>query len=649
MAPAAGDAERRKLLVTGDAQGNLQKLFKQVENQQKRVGAFDMLLAVGAFLPEGSESATDLAEFVSGKRPVPVDTYFIETRSAAMLQAQPNGTKLCERVHFLGGFGLREIRGLQVAFLSGRYDEKVWKEQASSDSGPAFVGAAYTPHAIQGLIKLVQERESGAAPIDILLTGEWPVRLGDKMDPADAPKHPDGPEASFSACQPIAELCAALEPRYHVFGTSDVFYQRPPFQTVRSGHVCRCIGLGKVGSKGKERLWVHGLNLSPARTMPEAALMQRPENTTPCPFFIGSAGKQTKRNADHLKKEEPDDGPGADDGQGQVIPDQVFLSRLPPNIDEKRLKKALKHVGTIESIRLARDEGEEGRPCKGFGWVTFSSPEEAQAAVDLSGMLECEGRDIQISLAKVKQENRGAKKKKEIQIVIQPHADCWFCLVNPKVEKHMIVAATTEVYVATARGPILPSHMMILPVKHAPSFAACPPELRTAIQNHLAAIRKMCHAAGQECLVWERWIPMSVSAANHMQIQIVPIDINVANSARQALEETTKRFLPGVKLKKLKSHGEVAEHVNDDSATPYIYFEIPGDNTARGRQVERYMYAGVDPEGPRIPINIGRQVACELLGCEEKADWRKCQEGREEEGELASTLREQFKAFKPGK
>merc|ERR1719265_829600 len=91
----------------------------------------------------------------------------------------------------------------------------------------------------------------------------------------------------------------------------------------------------------------------------------------------------------------------------------------------------------------------------------------------------------------------GPRKKREIQIVIEPHNDCWFCLVNPKVEKHMIVSATTEVYVATARGPINPSHVLVLPVKHAPCFAACPPELQEVLQAHVNAIRKMFKDAGQ--------------------------------------------------------------------------------------------------------------------------------------------------------
>jgi len=631
--------DRKRLLLVGDVEGGLAKLYSQVAAQQKKVGDFTALFAVGGFLPAlgDSEAGAVLAEFVSGTRQVPIETYFIDSRSAAFLQAAPDGKKLCEKIQFLGGLGVRELHGLKVAYLSGCYDAATYAKPAEDD-GPCFVGSAYTTTAVQKLIKLAKAEGS---PIDILLTAEWPRGMEERMDEAEKPKDPDGQEIEWTkiSSPAIAELCDALEPRYHIFGTADLYYQRAPFQTKEAGHVCRCISLGRVASKGKARTAFHGLSLSPAASMPETALKQRPANTTPNPFATLAAPSEresTKRDAAAM--EEPED---------PIEPDTVFLGRLPPNIEEKRIQAALKHVGTIERVHLAREAG-EGSPCKGFGWVTFSSPEEAEAACDLSELLECGGRMITISISRPKARADGAprKKKKEIQIVVEPHADCWFCLVNPKVEKHMIVTATTEVYIATARGPVNPYHVQILPVKHAPCFAACPPELQQALQVQLAALRKMFEDAGQECLVWERWIPMGSSSANHMQVQVLPIDKARAGSeARAALEAAAKQHLAGATFKKVSAHTEVAENLNDDPTTPYIYFELPGDLSARGRQIERFLYAALPGVGPRIPINFGRQVACQLLGCEDKVDWRGCQDSKEGEKQLAVTLRALFKPF----
>jgi len=391
-----------------------------------------------------------------------------------------------------------------------------------------------------------------------------------------------------------------------------------------------------VGSKGKARTWVHGLSLNPAAEMTQTALMQRPENTTPFPFAAS-----VKRLASEM------DGPLASeqDEEGQIVPDQVFLSRLPPNIQEARIAKALQHVGTIVRVHLAREEEVEGRPCRGFGWVTFSTPEEAQAACELNELLEAgKGRKIGISMSRPK---RGNAKRREIEIVIEPHADCWFCLVNPRAEKHMVVTTTTQVYVASAKGPINPSHVLVLPVKHAPCFAACPPDLQNALQAHIQAIRKMCRTAGQDILVWERWTPFGSSSANHMMIQVLPIGSQHASRARNVMEDVIEQQMPGISLQRLTAYSDVVELLNDDSTTPYIYFEVPVDSPDGGeRGVERFAYAGVSGIS-RIPVQIGREVACQLLGCKDRLDWRQWQEDRDSEGQLAAAFRERFKPFQP--
>mmetsp|Transcript_44272 Transcript_44272/g.102266 ORF Transcript_44272/g.102266 Transcript_44272/m.102266 type:complete len:362 (-) Transcript_44272:134-1219(-) len=350
-----------------------------------------------------------------------------------------------------------------------------------------------------------------------------------------------------------------------------------------------------------------------------------------------------KRSAEEMEGGNEGDA-GGEGEEGEVVPNQVFLGGLPFNIQESRIESAFKNCGKIERVFLAREEG--GGKCKGYGWVTFSTPEEAQAACDLNELLEVgKGRKLTVKMSRPK---NGPRKKREVQIVIEPHAACWFCLVNPNIEKHMIVGTTPEVYVAGARGAITPEHVMVLPVKHAPCFIACGEELQEALSAHVRAVRSMFQSAGQECLVWERWLPMEMSEANHMQIQVLPMDGSVAMTAREVLAQIAQKYLAGSRMTPVASYDEVADHLDDDAGTPYIYFELPGDNTAKGRLIERYVYVQ-KPGCPRMPVNFGRQVACAMLDCEEKVDWKSCMESPEVEKDLAKAFREKFKAFKPAK
>eukprot|EP00434_Breviolum_minutum_P010799 symbB.v1.2.009524.t4/scaffold606.1/size182035/14 len=133
----------------------------RVAAQQKKVGDFTALFAVGGFLPAlgDSEAGAVLAEFVSGTRQVPIETYFIDSRSAAFLQAAPDGKKLCEKIQFLGGLGVRELHGLKgpgqaatfssrrgriamaVAVMSRlRFRRRLWRLRATTDLGSSLSG-----------------------------------------------------------------------------------------------------------------------------------------------------------------------------------------------------------------------------------------------------------------------------------------------------------------------------------------------------------------------------------------------------------------------------------------------------------------------------------------------------------------------------
>jgi len=273
-------ANPRKVMVSGDVGGSFQKLISTVENQASKVGAFDVLLCVGSFFPDAT-AAAGLSPYLTGEKQLPLPVFFVDTGSG-ILQAAPEGQQLCENLMFLGGYGVRQICSLRVAFLSGHYDPAVY------DNGDVdFVGNAFTSKAVSELRKLVAEDERKRG-IDVLLTGGWPADLENYITEETVggkpPEIAGAPSWTTSAGSPLAELALALEPRYHIFGSADIFYQRPPFQAIKRHHACRCIGLGKVGSTGKQRKWLHALSLAPMAAMNREDLRQLPPGTTPCPF-----------------------------------------------------------------------------------------------------------------------------------------------------------------------------------------------------------------------------------------------------------------------------------------------------------------------------------------------------------------------------
>eukprot|EP00928_Gymnodinium_smaydae_P060459 TRINITY_DN4412_c0_g4_i1.p1 TRINITY_DN4412_c0_g4~~TRINITY_DN4412_c0_g4_i1.p1 ORF type:complete len:555 (+),score=137.56 TRINITY_DN4412_c0_g4_i1:127-1791(+) len=272
-------AKPRKVLVSGDAKGSFSKLFSTVEAQAAKAGPFNVLLCVGDFLPQPQNTDAASAAYFRGEKEAPLETYFVDS-GAALLQAFPKGRSFGSNLHFLGGYGVKSVCGLRVAYLSGRYDKRIYDREDVD-----FVGGAYTARAVSELRRLALEEDGvKSRGVDVLLTCDWPAGVEQKVEASQLPPA-DAADAWRNTSVPaLGELVHALEPRYHLFGAADLFYQRPPFKAPRRGHACRCIGLGNVGSAGKQRKWLHALALGPMAYMKQEELRAVPAGTTASPF-----------------------------------------------------------------------------------------------------------------------------------------------------------------------------------------------------------------------------------------------------------------------------------------------------------------------------------------------------------------------------
>src|SRR5881398_1545867 len=84
---------------------------------------------------------------------------------------------------------------------------------------------------------------------------------------------------------------------------------------------------------------------------------------------------------------------------------KLFVGNLSFNITENDLQDAFAAHGTVVEANLMMDRA-TGRP-RGFGFVTMSTPEEAQKAISAMNGKELGGRALTVNVARPREERQG--------------------------------------------------------------------------------------------------------------------------------------------------------------------------------------------------------------------------------------------------
>ena len=84
---------------------------------------------------------------------------------------------------------------------------------------------------------------------------------------------------------------------------------------------------------------------------------------------------------------------------------QLYVGNLDFKVTESDLRTAFGVCGSVMEVTLVKDRA-TGRP-RGFGFVTMSSPEEAQKAIDTLNGKELGGRALNVSIARPREERTG--------------------------------------------------------------------------------------------------------------------------------------------------------------------------------------------------------------------------------------------------
>nr|XP_022339809.1 CWF19-like protein 1 [Crassostrea virginica] len=261
-----------KLLVSGDVEGHLDKLFNRVNSIQKKSGLFDLLLCVGEFFGGNKE---EWEKYRTGQKKVPIPTLILGPSDPSLCdfyQNNEDGIELCENVTYLGRRGtFTGSSGLSVAYLSGR-------QGATTD--PTHFSNRDVSHLL-----MQYQGDTKFRGVDILMTSQWP------KGPS---KYASDVELDTESCgsELVSQLAVELRPRYHFCASEDVFYERQPYRNHRvlsdkEKHVTRFISLAKVNNAEKKK-YLYAFNIVPLCNMEESELTKQPLDVTECPYNRGS-------------------------------------------------------------------------------------------------------------------------------------------------------------------------------------------------------------------------------------------------------------------------------------------------------------------------------------------------------------------------
>ena len=84
---------------------------------------------------------------------------------------------------------------------------------------------------------------------------------------------------------------------------------------------------------------------------------------------------------------------------------KLFVGNLSFNTTENDLQDAFASHGTVVEANLMTDRA-TGRP-RGFGFVTMSTPEEAQKAIQALNGAQLDGRALTVNVARPREERSG--------------------------------------------------------------------------------------------------------------------------------------------------------------------------------------------------------------------------------------------------
>ncbi|KAJ3808664.1 CwfJ C-terminus 1-domain-containing protein-like protein [Lentinula aff. lateritia] len=688
-----------RTLSLGSANGSIRNLFAKIKTIDDKHGKFDFALCVGDFFgklkeKEDTEDAGDdeISLLLEGKLPAPIECYIMQGENplpdAVIQKFAKTGGELCKDVFLMSKSGLvTTASGLRVACLGGTFEASIF---SSAESAPGFASPFFSEQTVEKLLSnslttssakqkqnykslaSIQSSSSSSQLVDVLVTNVWPACV---TEFSSVPLPSSFAPSSKIGAAPLDDVCRHLRPRYHFAAgapdgnkeTQPVFWEREPFvwdddNGNGNGRTSRFISLGSFNGttpvNGKKQRWFYAFSIEPESASSTA---QKPKNASKNPF------------TENVPRKRPFQEVQSSQGENYIfgnVRQPVKRTRIentdgkpPPGYKCRRCDSTEHFIHNCPE-RQKPPEGYVCRICNTAGHLVRDCPSSSQNAVgDTGGRKPKEGYVCRAcgnegghyldDCPVVTQRGGGGGGKRGPPREIGPE-ECWFCLSNPNLAKHLITSIGEECYVTLPKGQIIPTqsaasenrassrtsvpgggHVLIVPITHYPTFNTIPSDLAPPIIEETEKYKHFLrnfyakHACHPVFLEISRLGARGAKGV-HAHIQCVPLPQSIKT------EEVEEAF-----VSQARSQGIVFEQDAEDAlrlgagGAGYFKVELPD-----GKKMVHLINPGV-PFG----IQFGRQVLTNLLGFSSRVDWKTCTLDEEEDRADAEAFKAGFGPF----
>ncbi|KAG6854723.1 hypothetical protein C0991_002436 [Blastosporella zonata] len=640
-----------KILAVGSAAGSIRDLFAKIKAIDAKHGKFDLVLFTGDFFgpipgEDASSHGDDITKLLAGELEAPIDCYIMQGEHPlpenVVEKFAKDGGELCKKVFLLSKSGIiTTAHGLRIACLGGTYDANIY---STADAAPGFLSPFFSSQTMERLLSnslaktsssqsykslaAIQSSSSSSQLIDVFMTNVWPSAIT-QLSGVTLPL----PELASSGVTVLDEAIRRIKPRYH-FASGDKqpqFWEREPYVwDNEEGRVSRFISLGAFGGEppaGKKPRWFYAFSITP--NVP--GQVARPANASKNPF-LETGYRPAKRPHETAE--------GENFIFGNVRPPtkrsrivQGEPGKPPPGYKCRRCEST--EPGHFVRDCPTRDaQGDTGGKKPKPGYVCRACGSELHLLEDC---LVANQRPPQ-------GERRGGKRGPPKEIGPD---ECWFCLSNPNIAKHLIVAIGSECYLTLPKGQIIPTqssadqslvpgggHVLIVPITHYPTYTTIPTDLAEPIvdetQKYKSALQAMYAKHGAVGVAFE--VGRLSAKGGHAHVQSVPVPLKLKDKVEAAFIHEGQQF--GIDF---EPDADAAMESCAGGKGSYFKVDLPD-----GRKMVHLIKDQVP-----FSIQFGRQVLVNLMGIPDRFDWKACMLPEDEDRADAQDFKAAFAAFDP--